>query len=468
MHFVFHLSVKKPWHNAFRCKRLWSVGVCMFALVHAGMAHGTDVTFPQFRGSGGRAAVEDQPIPLQWDANNQLAWRASGIGSGWSQPIVVGNRVFITAATSDKPLAPKNFADGVRTPQSMGLGFLSTSPKLQITWLVKCLDLGSGQLLWTTEIEQGKPEFGIHPSNTYATETPVADAERVYVYFGASGSVAALTHAGEKIWTRQFSPQKTSNNFGTGSSLAIRAGKVFVQNFGEDRAELICLDGSTGETLWTQSREKPETSWSSPIVWNNHVRDELIVSGGNQVSSYAPDSGEVLWTVSNVKAPTACSVAMDQQQIYFGGSDPFSTGPLFAVSAGAAGDLTPKKKNSAFEYCRWVTDRAAPGMASPVSTGTLVYVPDKNILRCYRAESGELVYQQRLPDIKMVNASPILIGDKLLLVGEEGNCCLVQTGEEFQIVGGGRVDDTVWATPAVAGGRILIRGLDTIYCFGGN
>ncbi len=442
------------WKNfLFGC--IWLTAIAVYA---------TDSDFPQFRGPAGRAALDDQDIPLSWSESEGIAWKFEELGSGWSQPIVIGDRIFVTSAVADEPLIPKNFADGVKTPQSMGMSFFSGAPKFEVQWLVRCIDLQSGSLLWKTEIDSGIPEFPIHPSNTYATETPVADATRLFVYFGATGRVAALSHDGEILWTRDFEAQQTSNKFGTGSSLAIHEGNVFVQNFGQESAELLCLDGQSGETVWKATREKAETSWSSPIIWTNELRSELISSGGNRVVSYDPATGDQLWTVSNVKAATACSVAMDANHIYFGGSDPFSTGPLFAVMAGGTGDLSPPKNNAQFEYCRWMTKKAAPGMASPVSTGSFVYVPDKNILRCYRADSGELVYQKRLPDLKMVNASPLVIGDNLLLIGEEGRAVVIKTGENFKIVGSGQIEDTVWATPAVSSGRILIRGLDTLYC----
>ena len=258
---------------------------------------------------------------------------------------------------------------------------------------------------------------------------------------------------------------KTSSSFGTGSSLAIDDGKVYLQDLSEESADVICYSASTGEVVWQMAREKKSTAWTTPIVWQNTQRKELIVSGDQLVESFDPTSGDLLWRVSKVKAATACSPCADSERLYFGGSDPFSKGPLFAVGAGASGDVSPKKSNDSFDGNVWKQDRAAPGMASPVSSGQHVYGVDKNILRCYDAVAGELIYQNRLPGLEMVAASPLIIGDKLLIIDENGAGCLVATGTEFKVLGSGSIDDTVWATPAVADGAVFLRGVKSLYCF---
>ncbi len=436
--------------------------VCLFANWSNGTIAQAD--FPQFRGQLGWGVANGQAIPTTWSAEQNLAWRVAVPGAGWSAPVIVGDRLYLTSAVAEDGRKPKNFADGVKTPQSMGLGTLTPAPNISIAWTVFCLEKNSGEILWQKVIETAKPPYAIHPSNSYATETPVADQHGIYVYFGAIGKVIALNHSGELLWDHDVGVFKTSNNFGTGSSLAIHQGKVFVQNFTEGSADLICFDCASGKELWRNKRDKNATSWSSPLVWDNPQRVELIVSGGEQVDSFDPSSGSRLWTLNKVKAATACSVSADAQHLYFGGSDPFSSGPLFAVNVGGAGDISPAKQNGEFDLCAWKQDRAAPGMASPVSTGQFVYVAEKNILRCYAAESGERLYQERVPNLSMINASPLIVGDQLLLVDEAGAACVVQTGPEFKVLGSGKLEDTFWSTPAISQGAIYLRGLAALYC----
>jgi outer membrane protein assembly factor BamB len=246
--------------------------------------------------------------------------------------------------------------------------------------------------------------------------------------------------------------------------MAIYNGKVIVQHFTNGSGILICFDTATGDQIWRVDRVKKESSWSSPIIWKNDKRIELLSSGNDLICSYDPATGRELWRLSNVKSPTACSIAADNRQIYFGGSDPFSTGPLFAMRAGASGDISPKKKNESFETCNWLEAKGGPGMPSPVSSGAYLYVVDKNILKCYDAATGKRLYQKRLPSVSMVAASPIIIGDKLLVIGEFGDAVLVKVGPDFEVVGGGKLDDVFWSTPAIGAGAIFFRGVDALYC----
>jgi outer membrane protein assembly factor BamB len=442
----------------------WAFALWMLALVAAArVSLASDADFPQFRGQAG-GFVAEQAIPLKWSATENLAWKVAVPGAGWSQPILWQQRLYVTSAVSEEAMRPKSFNDGVKMPQSFGLGGFAKAPDVKLDWQLHCYDAANGQELWTKTIVSGKPKYPVHPSNTYATESPVADADGVYVFFGATGTVAAVSHAGQLRWQQELGAHPSNNGFGTGSSLAIDHSKVFVQHFTKDCGTVFCLDAASGETRWRFERQPFGSSWSSPVVWRNAQRSEVIVAGGEQLDSLDPETGKVLWKLGKVKAPSACSVAFDPQRLYFGGSDPFSKGPLFAMTAGGSGDLTPEKTNGQFKGCLWSVPQAAPGMASPVSDGRCVYVADNNILRCYDAETGARHYQMRFPDMKLVVASLLVIGDKLLIVDEAGTALLVRAGKDFEVIGGGKLDDTFWATPAVGGDSIYLRGVDALHC----
>jgi len=420
--------------------------------------------FSQFRGNNGNGVVETEPIATSWSADRNVAWKVPNPGAGWSQPIIRDDHVYITAAVAEQDVKPKNFADGLKSPQSMGVSLFAKAPDVTMDWQVVCLSLTDGSTVWKQSVISGKPKFPIHPSNSWATETPVADEDGLYVYFGATGIVAGLSHDGSIRWTADVGVFRTSNGFGTGSSLAIHEGKVFVQNLSEQSATITCLETASGRELWKATRSENTTSWSTPLIWKNAQRVELIVSGGEEVTSYDPSTGKVIWTLKNVKAATACSPCADSNRLYFGGSDPFSKGPLFAVEAGGEGDLSPKKKNDKFISCSWLSERNGPGMASPVSTGQHVYSTESNILKCFDTSTGERIYQTRLPGLDMVAASPLVIGDVILLIDEKGKACLVKSGPAFEVTGTGELPDTFWSTPAVASGSMIFRGVDSIYC----
>lgn len=420
--------------------------------------------FVQFRGATGNGQVADREIPLSWSADKNIAWKVTLPGSGWAQPIVWKNRIYVASAVSKKDLTPANFASGVRSPQSMGVTLFAKAPSEEIAWTMQCISLNDGKTIWSTPVKTGKARFSVHPSNSYATETPVTDENGVYVYFGASGIVAGLDHDGVVRWQQDIGVFKTSNSFGTGSSLAIFEGKIFAQNYNETSSAVHCFDSKSGAEIWRQSRPKATTSWSTPVVWKNTLRTELVVSGGDQMDSFDPSTGATLWTLKNVKAATACTPCTDKDHVYFGGSDPFSKGPLFAVKAGASGDLSPSKKNANFKACAWLAEKQGPGMASPVSSEDYVYVTDKSVLKCFNAKTGERVYQDRLPGLKMVASCPLIIGRKLLFIDEYGAACIVAAGPKFKVLGKGTIDDTFWATPAIADNAIILRGVKALYC----
>jgi outer membrane protein assembly factor BamB len=419
--------------------------------------------FSQFRGQDGSGRVTGQNIPGQWSESTNLAWKIPAPGSGWSQPVLWEKKLFVTAAVSDPPIKPKDFAGGVRMPQSMGMGGATAPPDVEIQWQVFCYDAFTGDLIWTQTVCEGKPEFPVHPSNTYATESPVVDADGLYAFFGATGVLAALDHDGSLRWLANLGAFPTNNGFGTGSSVAIDQGRVFVQHFTQKSSLLACFDSVSGEKLWQRDRATMGSSWSSPIIWRNKARVELIVSGGNLLESIDPQSGMEFWKVGNVKAPTACSVASDSERVYFGGSDPMSKGPMFAVRSGAAGDISPVNNNEAFDYCDWVEKRAAPGMASPVSSGEFLIVTDNNILRVYSCKDGEKLEERRLP-IKTVAASPILVDSRLLVIDENGKSLLIECSPGFPIVGEGQLDDIFWSTPAIGHDSVYLRGVEWLYC----
>jgi outer membrane protein assembly factor BamB len=420
--------------------------------------------FLQFRGSQGTGVSSASDIPLEWSAEKNLAWKVPSPAAGWAQPLVVGNRLYITGAVSTADIRPANFANGVKSPQSMGISLFSRPPKDPFTWKLFCLSTQDGKLLWEQTVAEGQAKFPIHPSNSWATETPAADENGVYVYSGAAGIVAGIDHSGRKLWQRDIGVFKTSNGFGTGSSVAIHNGLIYVQNLNEQQSDIWCLDTKTGDVIWQAKRAATGTSWSTPLIWQNSQRVELIISGGEQVDSYEPATGKQLWTLKNVKAATACSPCADRDRLYFGGSDPFSKGPLFAVSPGASGEIAPAEKNGSFTNCVWLSERQGPGMASPLSTGRFVYTNENNILKCFDATTGEKLYQTRIPGLDMLAASPLLAGNNLLLLDENGKACIAEVGAEFKQLGGGSLGDVFWATPAVSGNALYMRGVESIYC----
>ena len=419
--------------------------------------------WPQFRGPNGNGVVPAADIPLEWSETKNVAWKVAVPGQGWSQPVVVGGTIYLTTALGEGLEAPLGFAAGYADPRT---GKAGDVPEVTIDWHVLALDLASGKELWSASVCKMNPKFPIHPSNTWATETPVADANGVYAFIGPTGTLAAFDTAGKALWKAELGVHPMLQGYGTGSSPAILDGKVFVQSFNAEVGWLACFDAKNGKELWRATHDA-STSWSTPLVWKNQERTELVVSSGKRITSHEPASGKELWRLTGVVGPTMSSFAADAERLYFGQASAWSVPPnppLYALSTGAKGDISPAKGTFEVEGQVWAQRLSSPALSSPVAADGLLYVALENLLTCRDAESGEQLYKERVPGLVTIAASPIIVGDKVLLLDEEGHAAIVPLGPDFEVVGHGALDDVFWTTPAVAGKTLLLRGAKSLYC----
>lgn len=407
----------------------------------------------RFRGGDGNACTSLSSHPVRWSGTENVAWSLEISGGGWSSPIVSGEKVFLTTAVATDGEKPKNFQDGVRN--------MVYKPEGPLRFEVWCVDPASGKTLWKTVLAETAPKYPIHPSNTYATESPACDRDRVFVYFGSIGLVAALDHKGKTLWSQDVGVYPMNANFGTGSSPIVSEKLVFIQCDNNEGSFLLALDKESGEEAW--KKERPTgSSWSTPILWNSARGPQLVACGPGNAVSYEPGTGKVLWELSPIQGSFTASPISDRDRIYFGNSGPGTRGPLVAVKAEATGELNlpddPKD-------VAWVLERSGPGMASPVLSGGLLYVMGSmGILDCYRAESGDRVYRKRLTGIGSVVSSLWVNKDHLYVLDETGKTLVIATGEDYELVSTNEISDLFWATPSVKGEELLLRGANKLYC----
>ena len=414
-------------------------------------------SWPQFRGPQGNG-VAARTHPIRWSDDQNLAWSREIEGGGWSSPVAAGGRVFLTTAISSDGTRPKGFGDGVSSMRSF---FQSQPPEEPFSFEVHCVDLSDGTLLWKKQIVSRTPPHKIHPSNSYATESPVTDGQHVYAYFAAVGVVACVDFEGELVWQRDIGAFRTSNDFGTGSSLAILDGRLFIQCDNEEDSFVCALDAKTGADQWRVERSGG-TSWSSPVIWRNRERTELVVCGTGNVTSYDPGTGARLWNLSGTGGAFSASPTSDSQRIYFGNSGRNSRGPLIAVNAGASGEMTLDSIGD--RAVAWVAETSAPGMCSPVVVSGRLYVLSRGILSCHNAETGERLYRQRLEDASSVTSSLWAADDKVFALNESGQTAVIQVDDQFSLLASNQTDDLFWSTPSVAGNSLLLRGARTLRC----
>jgi len=417
--------------------------------------------WPQFRGPNASGVAERPNLPDHWSTNDNVAWRANIPGRGWSSPIVSGERVFVTTVMSESEMElPKKglYFGGERREIS----------KAAHHWLVLCLDLNSGREIWRQEAHAGAPATSLHVKNSYASETPVTDGERIYAYFGNVG-LFCYDMDGKQLWSTNWPPVKTRYGWGSAASPVLHQGRLFLVNDNDEKSFLVALDARTGRQLWRVERDE-KTNWATPFIWQNEIRTELVSPGTKRVRSYDLD-GKLLWELggmSSIVIPTPCSKfgLLYVCSGYVGDK----VRPVFAIKPGAAGDISLKAGETSNQFIAWSQPTAAPYNPSPLVYGDYFYVLfDFGFLSCHDARTGKEVYGKqriRAEGNTSFTASPWATGGKIFALSEDGDTFVFQAGPEYKLLHKNSLDEMCMATPAVAGDRLLIRTLTKLYCLG--
>jgi outer membrane protein assembly factor BamB len=434
-------------------------------------AHGDE--WPQFRGPNGTGFSSETKLPAEWAADKNVAWKVKVPGYGWSSPVVWGDKVFVTTAVSDKQTKPRAFGGGGRGTGGRPGGFNRDGgkpPDVVYRWEIYCLDRATGKEIWHQKAREGKPAIPAQMGNTYASETPVTDGERVYAWFGTAG-VYCYDVNGKSLWSKDLGTYKMAMGWGTGSSPALDGDRLFIQCDNEEKSFLIALDKKTGKELWRVDRAE-KSGWSTPFVWKNQKRTE-VVACGKKVRSYDSATGKVLWELGGLGATggmggmtTNATPVADAERIYFGSGGSFGSGPLFAVKAGASGDITLKDGATSNDGVAWSHTRSGPNIASPLLyKGHLYVMESRSGLSCYDVKTGKAAYQrERLQGARSFTSSLWGYDGKVFCLDEDGQTFVIKAGSKFELLGKNKISEMFWATPAAAGGTLLMRGVDYLYC----
>ncbi len=415
--------------------------------------------WPRFRGpNGDGVAQNDDRLPEVWSQTENVAWVADVPGWGWANPVVWGDKVFLSTVVGDSEAEnelPKKglyLGQGVRTPA-----------KGTHHWMVYCFDLKTGEELWSHEAHTGRPKVPRHPKSTYAAETPTTDGERLYVLFGDVG-LYCYDLEGEPLWSRPIEPRKTLRDYGAAASPVVHDGQVFVLYDNQEDSFLLSIDAVTGEDVWRVPREE-RTTWATPFIWENELRTEIIACGKRWNRSYDL-SGKPLWEfdgrMSNlvIPSPFAAHGLLYITSGYVGDKHR----PVFAIKPGASGDISLKDDATSNEFIEWYQPTAGPYNPSPIVYGDYYYtLHDRGFLTCHDAHSGRQIYgRKRLGG--SYTSSPWAYNGKLFALSEDGDTWVLEAGSEFKRLHKNSLDELCLATPAIAQGRLLIRTASKLYC----
>ncbi|MHC4405251.1 MAG: outer membrane protein assembly factor BamB family protein [Planctomycetota bacterium] len=427
-------------------------------------AEGND-DWPCFRGPTAMGVVDDDPrLPDRWSKTENVRWVTDVPGWGWSSPIVSGNRVFLTAVVNEKEYEkPKK---GLYNGRGR-----AEPPEGVHHWMVYCFDLDSGRILWNREAHQGQPQVPRHPKNTYASETPVTDGQRVYVLFGDVG-LYCYDFEGQQLWSHRIEPKESLLNYGAAASPVICGGLVIMVYDNQEDRYIAAFDASTGEQRWRTARpgqapRSTRSTWATPFVWKNDQRTEIVTSDYRRIRSYDL-SGSVLWELEGptsnlvIPSPLAAHGMVYVTSGYVGDRDR----PVYAIRPGAQGETSVDEDPAEHPHVAWFQPQAGPYNTSPIVYGDYYYtLLDRGFMACCDARTGEEVYgKTRFPEGASFTSSPWAYNGKIFCLSEDGDTYVVEAGPEFKVVGTNRLEELCLASPAVADGKLLLRTASRLYC----
>jgi outer membrane protein assembly factor BamB len=422
-------------------------------------------SWPSFRGAQAAGVARGQHIPDHWNgvSGQNILWRIPIPGLGHSSPIVWGERLFVTTAISGRPKAtfkPGLYGDGD-----------ASDDHSRHRWVVYALDKRTGSILWERVAHEGEPRNKRHVKSTYASSTPATDGRILVAWFGSEG-VYAYDLAGNPLWTVDLGRLDVgaydipTYEWGPASSPVIWNGLVILQCDTQADSFLLALEAETGATAWKTDRDELP-SWGTPTVAMTSAGPELVTNGSNYIRGYDPRTGKELWRLGRSSKITAPSpVFADDLFVVTSGREPER--PIFAVRAGARGDVTPRAGAAASRYVAWSRTGRGPYMPTPVILDGWLYVLANNgIFDAYDLKTGTEVYRRRLPYIgNGYSASPVAADGKIYLSSEDGEMLVVRAGPIFEHVATNSMGELLMATPALSDGVMYVRTASSVFAIG--
>jgi outer membrane protein assembly factor BamB len=389
--------------------------------------------WPEFRGSNAQGHSEAKNLPLAWSPTSHIEWKVPVAGIGWSSPVVVGNRIFLTTAVS---MSGKEEATADRSLR------------------VISLDATNGKSVWDVELFQAKSPRA-HRKNSHASPTPVFEDGKLYVHFGHLGTACLDAATGKTLWaTQEFAYSPVHGN---GSSPVLFEDMLIFSADAEKDPKVIAIDKTTGKQRWAfarQSDAKKKFSFCTPLIIDVNGQKQLISPGSGVVNALNPKTGEEIW-----RCYYGEGYSVVPRPVYAHGmvyvSSSYDKPVLLAIKVDGKGDVTGT-------HVAWTIDKAVPHNPSMAVIGDeLYFVADNGILTCADAKTGQIHYSERCTG--PISASLLVADGKLYLQDEKGLGVVVKPGKTFEILAQNDLGERSLASYAVVGSDLLIRTEGNLY-----
>ncbi len=389
--------------------------------------------WPEFRGPTGQGIAQADNLPTVWSATKNVAWKQEIPGLGWSSPVIVAGKVYLTTA--------------VPIPDSKDLSLRAL-----------CLDAKDGKILWNEEVFRslGGKSPKIHSKNSHASPTPIVAGDRIYVHFGHQGT-ACLDLAGKVLW-RYRDPYPPVHGSG-GSPVLVDGRLVFSTDGARDRF-VVALKADTGKLAWKTPRTGEPVknfSFSTPLVISVNGQKQIISPSSDVVGAYDPATGKEIWH-ARYKGYSVIPRPVHGHGLVFVVTG-FDAPGMIAVRPDGKGDVTDTN-------VKWSIRKGAPHTPSVLLLGDELYmVSDNGIASCLDALTGEVHWSKRLPG-KDYSASPIGAGGKIYFLSEDGVGTIVKAGKTFEQIAKNELGERTLASYAVGDGALFIRSARHLYRIG--
>ncbi len=452
-------------------------------------AQAAETELHYFRSDHGLAPTNNA-LPSEFDTPGSLRWRVP-MDPGHSTPIVGGGRIYLTA-------------------------YQAASRELAVL----AVDAKTGQTLWRNGITVPQVEH-THQIGSPATATPVCDGQRVYVFFGSYG-LLAFDPEGKKVWEVKMGPFQ--DEYGAGSSPILLDGKVILNQDHDVDSFLMAVDAANGKLLWKTARPDAVRSYSTPVVWSQNGRRQLLVAGALELAGYDPADGKKIWWangLARIVIPTpvplgdtvymaswapggdsAKRIALDSWPKALSKWDTNHDGKLsraeiqdaevldrfYRMDLNQDGVLDQREWERHAEVFRraensllaikpsgtgplaqsaviWKHQRGVPYVATPVIDGGILYmVKEGGIVTKLDVATGNLLQEERVPGFGNYFASPVAGDGKVYFASEAGTVSVVASQPEWKVISSHAFHEKIYATPAFGPGCLYVRTEQALYC----
>jgi outer membrane protein assembly factor BamB len=430
-------------------------GLVIVCILGGGILPAWAADWPQWRGPEGNGVSRETDLPTAWTKALGIRWQCPLPQWGDSTPAIWGNAVFVTTQVNNEKL------------------------------LLLRIDKRTGQIEWTRQVgaaacpqkplqgksDQQRRHEWYHESQNYASPSPVTDGQVVVVHFG-NGDLAGYDFDGQQLWHRNL--QKDYGDYtiwwGHANSPVLCDNLVISICIQDSCVDLpgkpspsyvVAHDKRTGRPRWMTPRMTAATlescdSYTTPLLWSNGGRQEVVVMGGQVLDAYEPATGKRLWYLPElIGNRTITGPVAAHGMIY---ATQGMRQPLLAVRPGGDGRRTR-------DDVVWQLAQGTPDSPTPVVWGqSLFLVTNDGIARCLDAITGRMQWKERLKG--EYRASPLAADGRIYFLNTQGLTTVVAAAPRFSRLSENQLDDETLASPIVSDGHVFIRGKKVLYCMG--